>query len=65
MITPIKTLLFIGAGVYQTKGILKAKELGYRVVAVDEDTNAEGFEHVDNFLNINIFEHVKIIEFAF
>ena len=64
MITPNKTLLFIGAGVYQTKGILKAKELGYRVVAVDENTNAEGFEHVDNFLNINIFEHAKIIEFA-
>ena len=59
-----KTLLFIGAGVYQTKGILKAKELGYRVVAVDEDVNAEGFEHVDNFLNINIFDYKRIIEFA-
>jgi biotin carboxylase len=64
MIISIKTLLFIGAGAYQVKGILKAKELGFRIIAVDEDPCAIGFDYVDNFLNINIFEHAEIIEFA-
>ncbi len=64
MHNPIKTLLFIGAGIYQVKGILKARELGYRVVAIDENKNADGFKYVDKFFIVSIFNHKEIIKFA-
>jgi len=42
-----KTIMFIGAGKYQLSGIEKAKDLGLKVVAIDRDPNASGFEVAD------------------
>lgn len=42
-----KTVLIVGAGRYQRAVIRRAKELGLRVVAVDRNADAPGFEHAD------------------
>ena len=38
----VKTVLFVGAGRHQRRAILRAKELGLRVVAVDRNPDAPG-----------------------
>lgn len=40
-------VLFVGAGREQRPAIVRARERGYRVVAVDEDPGAEGLGHAD------------------
>jgi len=40
-------VLFVGAGREQRPAIVRARERGYRVVAVDEDPRAEGLGHAD------------------
>jgi biotin carboxylase len=39
------TLLFIGAGRHQSSAIARARDLGHRVVACDQDPNADGFRY--------------------
>ena len=41
------TLLFVGAGRHQRRGILRARELGHRIVAVDRNRAALGLEAAD------------------
>jgi biotin carboxylase len=43
----MKTLLFVGAGRHQRRAILRARELGHRVVAVDRNPNALGLGAAD------------------
>jgi biotin carboxylase len=43
----VKTVLFVGAGRHQRRAIARAKELGYRVVAVDGNPDAPGFALTD------------------
>ena len=43
----MKTVLFVGAGRHQRRAILRAKELGYRVLAVDKNPDALGFQVAD------------------
>jgi biotin carboxylase len=43
----MKTVLFVGAGRHQRRAILRAKELGYRVAAVDRNPEALGLQHAD------------------
>ncbi len=43
----MKTVLFVGAGRHQRRAILRAKELGLRVVAVDRNPDAIGLPHAD------------------
>jgi len=43
----MKTVLFVGAGRHQRRAILRAKELGYRVAAVDRNPDALGLRHAD------------------
>jgi biotin carboxylase len=43
----VKTVLFVGAGRHQRRAILRAKELGLRVVAVDRNPDAIGLSHAD------------------
>jgi len=43
----MKTVLFIGAGRHQRRAILRAKELGYRVAAVDRNPDALGLKEAD------------------
>ena len=43
----MKTVLFVGAGRHQRRAILRAKELGLRVVAVDRNPDALGLAEAD------------------
>ncbi len=43
----MKTVLFVGAGRHQRRAILRAQELGLRVVAVDRNAAAPGLEIAD------------------
>jgi biotin carboxylase len=43
----VKTLLFVGAGRHQRRAIVRAKELGHRVVAVDRNPDAPGLAEAD------------------
>jgi biotin carboxylase len=43
----VKTVLFVGAGRHQRRAILRAKQLGLRVVAVDRNPEAIGLPHAD------------------
>src|SRR5579862_461593 len=42
-----KTVLFVGAGRHQRRAILRAKELGIRVLAVDRNPDALGLQEAD------------------
>ena len=42
-----RTILFVGAGRHQRRAILRAKELGLRVVAVDRNPDAPGLAEAD------------------
>jgi biotin carboxylase len=42
-----KTVLFVGAGRHQRRAILRAKELGFRVAAVDRNPDAPGLGEAD------------------
>jgi biotin carboxylase len=42
-----RTVLFVGAGRHQRRAILRAKELGLRVVAVDRNAEAPGLAEAD------------------
>ena len=43
----MKTVLFVGAGRHQRRAILRAKELGLRVAAVDRNPDAPGLKEAD------------------
>src|SRR5438552_12048263 len=43
----MKTVLFVGAGRHQRRAILRAKELGLRVAAVDGNAEAPGLKEAD------------------
>jgi biotin carboxylase len=43
----MRTVLFVGAGRHQRRALGRVKELGARVVAVDRNPDAPGFEHAD------------------
>ena len=43
----MKTLLFVGGGRHQRRAILRTRELGHRVVAVDRNPDALGLEAAD------------------
>ena len=57
-------ILFIGAGLYQLPGIIKAKEMGLAVVAVDGDINAPGFKFADMPLVIDVKDIERCIKIA-
>jgi biotin carboxylase len=43
----VKTILFVGGGRHQRRAILRAQELGHRVVAVDRNPEAPGLRAAD------------------
>jgi biotin carboxylase len=43
----MSTVLFLGAGRHQRNAIRRARELGYRIVAVDRNADAPGFADAD------------------
>lgn len=60
----MKKLLVIGAGFLQTFVIKKAKEMGYTVLAVDANPQAEGFAYADKYAVINIVDEQACLEYA-
>ena len=59
-----KRIMILGAGVLQRPGILKAKELGYEVIALDMDPNAVGFQDADIKLVISTIDIPGVLEAA-
>ena len=60
----MKTLLMLGGGFLQCFVIRKAKELGYRVLVLDADSNAMGFQYADGFDVINIVDEDTCLRYA-
>lgn len=54
-------ILVIGAGTHQIPGILKLKEKGHYVIAVDGDSSAEGMSIADEFYHVDIKNSKKVI----
>lgn len=55
------TIISIGAGASQVPLILKAKELGYSVIAVDRNTESQGFASADEQLILSTHSSEEII----
>ena len=60
----VKTVLFVGAGRHQRRAILRAKQLGLRVVAVDRNPEAVGLEHADEGHVVDFVDVASVIEVA-
>ena len=60
----MKTLLFVGGGRHQRRGILRARELGHRVVAVDRKADAPGMLVADVAEPVDFTDVDAVIEVA-
>src|ERR1700690_2356198 len=60
----MKTLLFVGGGRHQRRGILRAQELGHRVVAVDQSADGPGMLVADIAEPIDFSDLDAVIEVA-
>lgn len=60
----MKTLLMLGGGFLQCYVIIKAKQLGYRVLVLDADSNAMGFQLADEYAVINIVDEEACLKYA-
>lgn len=56
--------MILGAGKLQLPAILKAKEMGLEVIAVDMDKNAVGFDYADINLEISTIDIEKVLAAA-
>jgi biotin carboxylase len=60
----VKTLLFVGGGRHQRRGILRARELGHRVVAVDQTADGPGMLAADIAEPVDFSNVDAVIEVA-
>lgn len=60
----MKKIMILGASILQLPAILKAKEMGLQVIAVDMDKNAVGFKYADLVFNISTVDTLKVLELA-
>ena len=60
----MKKILIIGAGFLQSFVIMKAKKLGYEVLAVDGNPEAVGFRFADKYEVINIVDEKACLAYA-
>ena len=60
----MKTLMIIGAGYGQLPAILKAKEMGLKVIALDKNPNAMGMNLADVALAIDVVDKEGAIQAA-
>jgi biotin carboxylase len=58
----VKTVLFVGAGRHQRRAILRAKELGLRVVAVDRNPDALGLQVADEGEGVDFTDVAAVTE---
>ncbi|MCM3163755.1 ATP-grasp domain-containing protein [Metabacillus litoralis] len=59
-----KKIMILGASILQLPAILKAKDMGLEVIAVDMDVNAIGFNYSDICLEISTIDTQKVVEAA-
>ncbi|HEY5556703.1 ATP-grasp domain-containing protein [Acetobacterium sp.] len=59
-----KKIMILGASILQLPAILKAKEMGLQVIAVDMDKNAIGFRYADICLVISTNDIPKVVAAA-
>ncbi len=52
----MKKIMAVGAGVMQVPSIKKAHEMGYYVIAVDMNPEAEGFKYADEAVVVNTID---------
>jgi biotin carboxylase len=57
----VKTVLFVGAGRHQRRAILRAKELGLRVLAVDRNPDALGLKEADEALVVDFSDAEAVL----
>ena len=60
----MKKLMILGASILQLPAILKAKEMGLQVIAVDRDKNAIGFKSADICLEISTLDMPAVVHAA-
>src|SRR5512133_1719103 len=60
----MKTVLFVGAGRHQRRAILRAKELDYRVAALDRNADALGLKEADVAEVVDFADVPAVIEAA-
>ena len=60
----MKTVLFVGAGRHQRRAILRARELGLRVVAVDRNPEAAGLAEADAAEVVDFVDLAAVVEVA-
>jgi biotin carboxylase len=60
----MKTVLFVGAGRHQRRAILRARELGLRVVAVDRNPEAAGLAEADTAEVVDFAGVEAVVEVA-
>ena len=60
----MKKILMLGGGFLQNFVIVKAKQLGYKVLVLDADPNAMGFEHADDYAVIDIVDEAACLAYA-
>jgi biotin carboxylase len=58
----VQTVLFVGAGQHQRRAILRAKQLGLRVIAVDSNPEAVGLPHADEGHVVDFADLESVIE---
>jgi biotin carboxylase len=57
----VKTVLFVGAGRHQRRAILRARELGVRVLAVDRNPDALGLKEADEALVVDFSDAAAVL----
>jgi len=60
----VTTVLFVGAGRHQRRAIIRARELGHRVVAVDRNPEAAGLAEADAAEVIDFVHVESVVEAA-
>ncbi|MFN2468644.1 MAG: hypothetical protein ABR521_11010 [Gaiellaceae bacterium] len=60
----MKTVLFVGAGRHQRRAVERARELGFRVAAVDRNPDAPGLEEADVGAVIDFTDVTRVAEFG-
>ena len=58
----VRAVLFVGAGRHQRRAIVRARELGLRVVAVDRNENAPGLAEADIGETVDFTDADAVIE---
>ena len=57
-----KWLVSVTAGTIQCHGIIEAKKIGLKVLSIDEDPNAKGFNISDKIINLNLSKTNEILK---